>query len=77
MSKPIEAKVEELFKHTQKELGMGGELVSTEVARADAILFIESEHRMDANMMQTLRKHLNAEIIFSNTLGNVLVMRLW
>ena len=77
MSKTIESKVEELFKHTQKELGMGGGLVSAKVVRADAILFIESEHRMDANMMATLRKHLNAEIIFNNTLGNVLVMRLW
>ena len=67
-------KVKEVFEHTSKELFMGGELRQVEHI-TDNTIFIESERRMDANMMATLRKQLNGHIICGSWEGNVLIIK--
>lgn len=71
--KQYEDKVKEIFSHTSNEMFMGGELRQIKLI-TDNIVFIESEHRMDANMMATLRKHLKGHIICGNWDGNVLII---
>lgn len=66
-------KVEEVFEHTSKEDFMGGKLRQVKHI-TDNIIFIESERRMDANMMATLTNHLNGHIICGSWENNVLVI---
>lgn len=67
-------KVKEVFHHTSKECFMGGKLRQVKHI-TENIVFIESEHHMDANMMATLRKHLNGHIICGAWERNVLVIQ--
>lgn len=63
----------DIFEDTQKKMFMGGKLYHVR-SIADDILFINSEYRMDANMMATLQKHLDGRILCSSVKGDVLVI---
>ena len=67
-------KVREVFEHTKDEPFMGGELRQVK-AISDDVLFINSERRMDANMMATLRKHLDGRIICGAWENNILIIK--
>ena len=64
--------IEEVFQHTQDEMFMGGKLLHAHHI-TDKIIFIESERRMDANMIATLRNFLKGSLKALNTRGNVAV----
>lgn len=65
--------VKDIFEVTEKEMFMGGKLISV-YSITDDILFINSEYRMDANMMATLQKHLNGRILHGSLKGDVLIV---
>ena len=70
--KKLEKKIEKL-ESNKKEMFMGGKLISI-YSITDDILFINSERRMDANMMATLQKHLNGRILHGSLNGDVLII---
>lgn len=70
-SKYIET-IEEVFQHTQDEMFMGGKLLHAHHI-TDKLIFIESERRMDANMIATLRNFLKGSLKALNSRGNVAV----
>lgn len=65
--------VKDIFSHTEQEEFMGGKLMSV-YSITDDILFINSERRMDANMMATLQKKLNGVILQGSANGDCLVI---
>ncbi len=71
--KNYEDVVRKIFKKTEKDMFMGGELMSVH-SIADDILFINSQRRMDSNMMATLQKHLNGRILCGSVNGDVLII---
>lgn len=72
-NKNYEDIVRDIFSETEKEMFMGGKLISV-YSITDDILFINSEFRMDANMMVTLEKHLNGRILHGSLNGDVLII---
>ena len=72
-NKKYEDIVRDIFSETEKEMFMGGKLISI-YSITDDILFINSERRMDANMMATLQKHLNGRILHGSLNGDVLII---
>lgn len=72
-NKNYEDVVRKIFKKTEKDMFMGGELMSLH-SITDDILFINSQRRMDANMMATLEKHLNGRILCGSLNGDVLII---
>ena len=72
-NKKYEDIVRDIFEETEKEMFMGGKLISI-YSITDDILFINSERRMDANMMATLQKHLNGKILHGSLNGDVLII---
>lgn len=72
-NKNYEDIVRDIFSETEKEMFMGGKLIFV-YSITDDILFINSEFRMDANMMVTLEKHLNGRILHGSLNGDVLII---
>lgn len=72
-NKKYEDIVRDIFSETEKEMFMGGKLISV-YSITDDILFINSERRMDSNMMATLQKHLNGRILCGSVNGDVLII---
>lgn len=72
-NKNYEDIVRKIFKKTQRDMFMGGELMSLH-SISDDILFINSQRRMDANMMATLEKHLNGRILCGSANGDCLII---
>lgn len=70
----IKNKIVEIFIHTENELGMGGKLKFVQCT--NDFFLVESEHRMDSNMMHTIMKHTNSTILLGNSENNVLVFRM-
>lgn len=68
--------ITEIFNHTKDELGMGGGLKSIQCTDNMDFFIIETEYRMDANMMHTIMKYTNSTILLGNSENNVLVFRM-
>lgn len=73
-NKKLEENITEIFNHTKNELGMGGEL--KHIQYTNDLFLVESEHRMDSNMMHTIMKHTNSTILLGNSENNVLVFKI-
>ena len=71
---PVE-RVKELFKHTQEEAFMGGELMECKMITED-LIGVASERRMDANMMCSLNLLLNGHIVFGSLTNDTLVIKI-
>lgn len=65
-----------IFKHTKDELGMGGGLKFIQCTDNMDFFLVESEHRMDANMMHTIMKYTNSTLLLGNSENNVLVFKM-
>lgn len=72
----IEKEVVEIFNHTKDELGMGGGLKFIQCTDNMDFFIVESERRMDINMMHTIMEHTNSTILLGNSENNVLVFRM-
>lgn len=66
----------EIFKHTKNELGMGGDLKFIQWTDNMDFFLVESEHRMDSNMMHTIMNHTNSTVLLGNSENNILVFRM-
>ena len=74
LTDPVE-RVKELFKHTENEAFMGGELMECKML-TDDLIGIASKRRMDANMMCSLNLLLNGHIVFSSIHTDALVIKI-
>lgn len=71
---PVE-RVKELFKHTENEAFMGGELMECKML-TDDLIGIASKRRMDANMMCSLMTLLGGRIVFGSMHNDCLILKI-
>lgn len=74
LTDPVE-RVKELFKHTENEAFMGGELMECKML-TDDLIGVASERRMDANMMCSLNLLLDGHIVFGSLHNDALVIEI-